>query len=177
MSNQEVIVSAPVPSEDAVARKYQKRHSRHGAACRPFAIPMSLRRDYGEYSEDGSDKSLPGGPNLERSQNGGRAVSRLPCGLLHVCLETWDSKGCERCCAETRIAQMVKGSFLADLIVDAGIGFGAGVIASVILFRRRAWPIALGTGFGAGVAYSNCNFRLNPYVLPGTKVVVTETKQ
>lgn len=38
--------------------------------------------------------------------------ARLPCGLLHVCLETWDSKGCERCCAETRIAQMVKGSFV-----------------------------------------------------------------
>ncbi|KLT45100.1 DUF543-domain-containing protein [Cutaneotrichosporon oleaginosum] len=60
---------------------------------------------------------------------------------------------------------------LADLLVNAGIGFGAGIVASVILFRRRGWPVALSTGFGAGVAYSNCNYSLNPYVLPGTKVL------
>ncbi|GMK54009.1 hypothetical protein CspeluHIS016_0105950 [Cutaneotrichosporon spelunceum] len=60
---------------------------------------------------------------------------------------------------------------LADLIVNAGIGFGVGVVASVILFRRRGWPVALSTGFGAGVAYSNCNYSLNPYVVPGTKVL------
>ncbi|RSH88505.1 uncharacterized protein EHS24_001050 [Apiotrichum porosum] len=58
----------------------------------------------------------------------------------------------------------------ADLIVNAGIGFGVGVVASVLLFRRRGWPVALATGFGAGVSYSNCNYSLNPYVLPGTKV-------
>ncbi|ORX37214.1 hypothetical protein BD324DRAFT_650820 [Kockovaella imperatae] len=60
---------------------------------------------------------------------------------------------------------------LADLIVNAGLGFGVGVVASVLLFRRRGWPVALSTGFGAGVAYSNCNYSLNPYVLPGTKVL------
>ncbi|KAL1413125.1 hypothetical protein Q8F55_000874 [Vanrija albida] len=60
---------------------------------------------------------------------------------------------------------------LADLLVNAGVGFGVGVVASVILFRRRGWPVALSTGFGAGVAYSNCNYSLNPYVLPGTKIL------
>ncbi|BEJ12221.1 hypothetical protein CspHIS471_0206810 [Cutaneotrichosporon sp. HIS471] len=60
---------------------------------------------------------------------------------------------------------------LADLLVNAGIGFGVGVVASVLIFRRRGWPVALSTGFGAGVAYSNCNYSLNPYVLPGTKVL------
>ncbi|WVO18069.1 hypothetical protein L204_105767 [Cryptococcus depauperatus] len=60
---------------------------------------------------------------------------------------------------------------VADLLVNAGIGFGAGVVASVLIFRRRTWPVALSTGFGAGVAYSNCNYSLNPYVLPGTKVL------
>ncbi|OWZ62005.1 hypothetical protein AYX15_05834 [Cryptococcus neoformans] len=60
---------------------------------------------------------------------------------------------------------------VADLLVNAGLGFGVGVVASVLLFRRRGWPVALSTGFGAGVAYSNCNYSLNPYVLPGTKVL------
>nr|XP_019012971.1 uncharacterized protein I206_02468 [Kwoniella pini CBS 10737]OCF51752.1 hypothetical protein I206_02468 [Kwoniella pini CBS 10737] len=91
---------------------------------------------------------------------------------------------------------------VADLLVNAGLGFGVGVVASVLLFRTirssflsnigamisicdikgyslnaflpttgRGWPVALSTGFGAGVAYSNCNYSLNPYVLPGTKVL------
>ncbi|EIW67726.1 hypothetical protein TREMEDRAFT_33370 [Tremella mesenterica DSM 1558] len=60
---------------------------------------------------------------------------------------------------------------VADLLVNSGIGFGVGVVASVLLFRRRAWPVALTTGFGAGVAYTNCNYSLNPYVLPGTKIL------
>ncbi|KGB79186.1 hypothetical protein I307_05604 [Cryptococcus deuterogattii 99/473] len=60
---------------------------------------------------------------------------------------------------------------VADLLVNSGLGFGVGVVASVLLFRRRGWPVALSTGFGAGVAYSNCNYSLNPYVLPGTKVL------
>ncbi|OCF35106.1 hypothetical protein I317_01816 [Kwoniella heveanensis CBS 569] len=68
--------------------------------------------------------------------------------------------------SEDQIARKV-----ADLLVNAGLGFGVGVVASVLLFRRRGWPVALSTGFGAGVAYSNCNYSLNPYVLPGTKVL------
>ncbi|ORY30572.1 hypothetical protein BCR39DRAFT_466493 [Naematelia encephala] len=59
---------------------------------------------------------------------------------------------------------------VADLIVNAGLGFGVGIVASVLIFRRRGWPVALSTGFGAGVAYSNCNYSLNPHVLPGTKI-------
>ena len=51
---------------------------------------------------------------------------------------------------------------VADLIVNAGLGFGVGVVASVLLFRRelcriliqigtdgvpgRGWPVALSTG-------------------------------
>ncbi|KAF9011771.1 hypothetical protein BDQ17DRAFT_1344801, partial [Cyathus striatus] len=29
---------------------------------------------------------------------------------------------------------------LADFLVKSGVGFSVGVIASVILFRRRTWP-------------------------------------
>ncbi|TXT15993.1 hypothetical protein VHUM_00496 [Vanrija humicola] len=72
--------------------------------------------------------------------------------------------------SEDQIARKVRAA-LADLLVNAGVGFGVGVVASVILFRRRGWPVALSTGFGAGVAYSNCNYSLNPHVLPGTKIL------
>ncbi|TEB32717.1 DUF543-domain-containing protein [Coprinellus micaceus] len=60
---------------------------------------------------------------------------------------------------------------LADLIVKGGVGFGAGVVASVILFKRRTWPIALGTGFGAGAAYADCDRSFNPARIPGTRIV------
>ncbi|CAL1710105.1 unnamed protein product [Somion occarium] len=60
---------------------------------------------------------------------------------------------------------------LADLIVKAGVGFGAGVVASVILFKRRGWPIALSTGFGAGIAYADCDRSFNPARIPGVKIV------
>ncbi|GLB39729.1 putative component of the MICOS complex, a large protein complex of the mitochondrial inner membrane that plays crucial roles in the maintenance of crista junctions, inner membrane architecture, and formation of contact sites to the outer membrane [Lyophyllum shimeji] len=60
---------------------------------------------------------------------------------------------------------------LADFLVKTGIGFSAGVVASVILFRRRTWPIALSTGFGAGAAYADCNRSFNPARIPGTRVI------
>ncbi|KAF9497502.1 DUF543-domain-containing protein [Pleurotus eryngii] len=60
---------------------------------------------------------------------------------------------------------------IADLLVKAGVGFGAGVVASVILFRRRTWPIALSTGFGAGAAYADCDRSFNPARIPGTRII------
>ncbi|KAF8336871.1 DUF543-domain-containing protein [Cantharellus anzutake] len=66
---------------------------------------------------------------------------------------------------------------LADLIVKSGIGFGVGVVASVIFFRRRAWPIALTTGFGAGISYADCDRSFNPARIPGTRIIPsTESK-
>ncbi|GMM52029.1 Mic10 protein [Starmerella bacillaris] len=43
---------------------------------------------------------------------------------------------------------------LSNGIVKTSLGFGAGVLASVILFKRRAWPVVFGAGFGAGQAWS-----------------------
>ncbi|KAI9433062.1 hypothetical protein H4582DRAFT_1991030 [Lactarius indigo] len=60
---------------------------------------------------------------------------------------------------------------LADLLVKSGIGFSVGVVASVILFRRRAWPIALSTGFGAGAAYADCDRSFNPARIAGVRVL------
>ncbi|KAI0342499.1 DUF543-domain-containing protein, partial [Trametopsis cervina] len=60
---------------------------------------------------------------------------------------------------------------LADFIVKSGVGFSVGVIASVILFKRRGWPIALSTGFGAGAAYADCDRSFNPARIPGTRII------
>ncbi|KAH8829240.1 hypothetical protein DL96DRAFT_1708392 [Flagelloscypha sp. PMI_526] len=60
---------------------------------------------------------------------------------------------------------------IADLLVKSGVGFGVGVVASVILFRRRAWPVALSTGFGAGAAYADCDRSFNPARIPGTRII------
>lgn len=43
---------------------------------------------------------------------------------------------------------------ISNGIVKTGLGFGVGVVASVLLFRRRAFPVWLGTGFGAGRAWA-----------------------
>ena len=43
---------------------------------------------------------------------------------------------------------------LSNLVVKVGLGFGAGVVASVLLFKRRAAPVWIGVGFGLGRGYS-----------------------
>ncbi|VDB86405.1 unnamed protein product [Peniophora sp. CBMAI 1063] len=63
---------------------------------------------------------------------------------------------------------------MADLLVKSGIGFGVGVVASVILFRRRGWPVALSTGFGAGMAYADCDRSFNPARIQGVRVLTQE---
>ncbi|KAG1819191.1 uncharacterized protein BJ212DRAFT_1479313 [Suillus subaureus] len=60
---------------------------------------------------------------------------------------------------------------LADLLVKAGVGFSVGVVASVIIFRRRTWPIALSTGFGMGAAYADCDRSFNPARVSGTRII------
>ncbi|KAJ7137736.1 hypothetical protein C8R44DRAFT_694880 [Mycena epipterygia] len=60
---------------------------------------------------------------------------------------------------------------LADFFVKAGVGFSAGVVLSVVLFKRRTWPIALSTGFGAGIAYADCDRSFNPARVPGTRII------
>ncbi|KAJ7085706.1 hypothetical protein B0H15DRAFT_365149 [Mycena belliarum] len=60
---------------------------------------------------------------------------------------------------------------LADFLVKTGVGFSAGVVLSVVLFKRRTWPIALSTGFGAGVSYADCDRSFNPARAPGTRII------
>ncbi|KAK4092628.1 hypothetical protein PCL_08261 [Purpureocillium lilacinum] len=49
---------------------------------------------------------------------------------------------------------------LSNLLVKSTLGLGFGVVFSVLLFKRRAWPAFVGVGFGAGRAYEECNYSL-----------------
>ena len=46
------------------------------------------------------------------------------------------------------------------MFIKSTLGLGFGVVFSVLLFRRRAWPAFVGVGFGAGRAYEECNWSL-----------------
>ncbi|KAG5359176.1 MICOS complex subunit MIC10 [Yarrowia sp. C11] len=50
---------------------------------------------------------------------------------------------------------------ISNTLVKTGLGFGAGVLASVLFFKRRTFPVWLGIGFGAGrgVAEGDVIFR------------------
>ncbi|CAE6435982.1 unnamed protein product [Rhizoctonia solani] len=76
----------------------------------------------------------------------------------------------DRCVADL-IVKSYYDRCVADLIVKSGVGFGVGIVASVLLFRRRGWPVALSTGFGAGAAYADCDRSFNPARIPGTRIV------
>ncbi|KAH3672328.1 hypothetical protein WICMUC_004299 [Wickerhamomyces mucosus] len=43
---------------------------------------------------------------------------------------------------------------ISNTIVKTGLGFGVGVLASVLVFRRRAFPVWLGVGFGLGRGFA-----------------------
>ncbi|CAL1609277.1 unnamed protein product [Knipowitschia caucasica] len=45
---------------------------------------------------------------------------------------------------------------LADTGVKTVIGLGVGFMFSVLFFKRRTWPTALGSGLGLGMGYANC---------------------
>ncbi|KAF8251263.1 DUF543-domain-containing protein [Wilcoxina mikolae CBS 423.85] len=46
---------------------------------------------------------------------------------------------------------------LSNLIVKSALGAGFGIVFSVLLFKRRAWPATIGLGFGAGRGYAECD--------------------
>ncbi|KAI0435162.1 DUF543-domain-containing protein [Xylaria sp. FL1042] len=49
---------------------------------------------------------------------------------------------------------------ISNMLIKSSLGLGFGVVFSVLLFRRRAWPAFVGVGFGAGRAYEECNWSL-----------------
>uniref|UniRef100_A0A7N6A3E6 MICOS complex subunit MIC10 n=1 Tax=Anabas testudineus TaxID=64144 RepID=A0A7N6A3E6_ANATE len=54
---------------------------------------------------------------------------------------------------------------LADGAIKLGTGLGLGIVLSVLFFKRRTWPISLGSGAGLGMAYANCQNDLRSHYL------------
>lgn len=55
---------------------------------------------------------------------------------------------------------------LSSVLIRSSLGLSFGIVASVLLFRRRAWPAWIGLGFGAGRAWEECdNVRLEIGIL------------
>jgi len=46
---------------------------------------------------------------------------------------------------------------MSTLLIRSTLGAGFGVIFSVLLFKRRSWPVFTGLGFGAGRAWEECD--------------------
>lgn len=46
---------------------------------------------------------------------------------------------------------------LSSLLVRSSIGLSFGIVFSVLLFKRRAWPAWTGLGFGAGRAWEEAD--------------------
>jgi inner membrane organizing system protein 1 len=56
-----------------------------------------------------------------------------------------------------RVLLMQWDRCLSSLLIRSSLGLSFGVVFSVLLFKRRAWPAFVGLGFGAGRAYEECN--------------------
>lgn len=50
--------------------------------------------------------------------------------------------------------------FVANAIIKTGYGLGVGLLFSLTLFKRRMFPLYLGTGTGFGFALSDFNKQL-----------------
>ncbi|MCJ1332664.1 hypothetical protein MMC10_009357 [Thelotrema lepadinum] len=46
---------------------------------------------------------------------------------------------------------------LSSLLIRSSLGAGFGIVFSVLLFKRRAWPAWVGLGFGAGRAWEEAD--------------------
>jgi len=45
---------------------------------------------------------------------------------------------------------------LTNTITNSFTGAGIGVLASLVLFGRKSWPVTFGGAFGLGMAFGNC---------------------
>ena len=48
---------------------------------------------------------------------------------------------------------------MSSLLIRSSLGLSFGVVASVLLFKRRAWPAWVGLGVGAGRAWEEADSR------------------
>jgi hypothetical protein len=58
---------------------------------------------------------------------------------------------------------------LSTLLIRSTLGASFGVIFSVLLFKRRSWPVFTGLGFGAGRAWEECDSVSLTILLEGSR--------
>ncbi|KAJ5480223.1 hypothetical protein N7530_005732 [Penicillium desertorum] len=46
---------------------------------------------------------------------------------------------------------------ISSVIIKSSLGLSFGIVFSVLLFKRRAWPAWVGLGFGAGRAWEEAD--------------------
>lgn len=68
----------------------------------------------------------------------------------------------------TRLLQWDRA--ISSMLIRSSLGLSFGVVFSVLLFKRRAWPVWLGTGFGAGRAWEEADGMFSMSPVSGTPV-------
>ncbi|XP_054087761.1 MICOS complex subunit MIC10-like [Zeugodacus cucurbitae] len=48
-----------------------------------------------------------------------------------------------------------------DALIKGSTGLLVGVSFSLLLLKRKTWPLLIGAGFGVGVAFKTCERHLN----------------
>lgn len=63
------------------------------------------------------------------------------------------------------------------MIIKSSLGLSFGVVFSVLLFKRRAWPAWVGLGFGAGRAWEEADgmFTLSMLLDLANKIVISKS--
>ncbi|KAI4117046.1 MAG: hypothetical protein LQ345_002646 [Seirophora villosa] len=62
-------------------------------------------------------------------------------------------------------------SAISSFLIRSSLGLSFGVVFSVLLFKRRAWPAWVGLGFGAGRAWEEADGRWRISSSPADRTV------
>lgn len=62
------------------------------------------------------------------------------------------------------------------MIIRSSLGLSFGVVFSVLLFKRRAWPAWVGLGFGAGRAWEEADGMFSRNCEQRQKIGLTDMK-
>lgn len=57
------------------------------------------------------------------------------------------------------------------MIIKSSLGLSFGVVFSVLLFKRRAWPAWVGLGFGAGRAWEEADGMFTYTLVLGSAII------
>lgn len=123
-------------------------------------------RTGGERKKEGRTQKMSTreetGAGCGQAQNPGRVILRSTPPPAHTYTHThsMSAVAIEQTNKPQPSATIVDSAWdtaLSNAIVKTGLGFGAGVVVSVLLFKRRAFPVWLGVGFGLGRSYAEAD--------------------